>query len=323
MSDLSILNLSLNQFKGDILVGLGHLDVTNLRGLNLADNNLIGKILNSFANLCNLQTLDLNLNNINGEITKFVDGLSQCSNNSLEYLDLSNNMLLRGNLLYSFGGLKKLKYIRLSYSHFLGSIPNSIGNLSSLQELDLSYNQMNGTIPKSTGKLSMLVSLGLDENAWEGVLTEAHFQNLTQLKYLSLSTKGTLVLDVNDDWVPPFKMINIQLANIEIGPNFPTWLKTQNDLRFLEINNAGISDTIPDGLWKSCPNVVSCSLTGNKLRGQVPYFQFHPSASYFDLSSNKLEGPLPLFHNNLNSIYLQNNLFSGPIRENLGKLLPK
>ncbi|GLT66366.1 hypothetical protein SLA2020_387340 [Shorea laevis] len=77
-------------------------------------------------------------------MTEFVDGLSQCSNSSLED-----------------------------------------GNVSPLQQLDLSDNQMNGTIPESIGKLSMLVSLSIGGNSLEGVLTEAHFQNLTRLKSCS------------------------------------------------------------------------------------------------------------------------------------------
>jgi Leucine-rich repeat (LRR) protein len=278
VSGLSTINLASNYFIGvDIPVGLGHL--TNLRILDLGYNNLIGMIPSSFSNLCNLQTLDLQFNNISGEITELVDGLSQCSNSSLEYLDLSYNRFLGGNL------------------------PSSLGGLSKLQ------------------------TLNLDWNSWKGVLTEAHFQNLTRLKSLQLSmelsTIRTLVLDVKKDWVPPFKLADISLRNVWIGPNFPAWLKTQNELKYLRIDNAGISDTIPHGLWKCFPNVTSWSLSDNELRGQVPYFQFHPSADYFDLSSNKLDGPLPLFPGNLSAVNLNNNMFSGPIPKNIGELLPK
>jgi Leucine-rich repeat (LRR) protein len=349
LSSLSTINLAYNWLRGAIPDGMGHL--ANLRSLELADNDLIGKIPNSFLNLCNLQTLNLQSTNISGEVVEFLDGLSQCSNSSLEYLDLSKNIFLGGNLPYSLGGLKKLKTINLfessvggsipdsignltslqildlSRSSVWGSIPYSIGNLTSLQTLDLSDNQMNGTIPESIGKLSMLVALRLYSNSWEGFLTGAHFQNLTRLKLLWLdtkfSTKWTLVLDVKHDWVPPFKLRKIQLRNMKIGPKFPAWLQTQNKLRLIVLDNVGISDTIPHGLWKSCPNVTFWRLSGNKLRGQVPYFEFPHWAYYFDLSSNNLEGPLPLFRSNLSLLFLQNNMFSGPIPENISELLPK
>jgi len=349
VSRLSKINLANSLLRGAIPDGMGHL--ANLRSLELADNDLIGKIPNSFLNLCNLQTLNLQSTNISGEVVEFLDGLSQCSNSSLEYLDLSKNIFLGGNLPYSLGGLKKLKTINLfessvggsipdsignltslqildlSRSSVWGSIPYSIGNLTSLQTLDLSDNQMNGTIPESIGKLSMLVALRLYSNSWEGFLTGAHFQNLTRLKLLWLdtkfSTKWTLVLDVKHDWVPPFKLRKIQLRNMKIGPKFPAWLQTQNKLRLIVLDNVGISDTIPHGLWKSCPNVTFWRLSGNKLRGQVPYCQFHPSTYNFDLSSNNLEGPLPLFRSNLSQLFLQNNMFSGPIHENISELSPK
>ncbi|XP_059436261.1 receptor-like protein EIX2 [Corylus avellana] len=310
---LSVLDLSGNDFSTSIPQWLSHL--TNLRSLNLGGNNfgrnnLIGKIPNSFANLCNLQALYLSRNNINGGITEFVDGLSQCSNSSSED-----------------GNLPSMQEIDLSQNQLNGTIPESIGKLSMLVSLNLYDNQMSGTIPESIGKLSRLVSLGLSMNSWDGVLTEAHFLNLTRLKSLSLYmkvyAKATLVLDVKHDWVPPFKLREIYLTNVQIGPMFPAWIKTQNELESLSLINADISDTIPHGFWKSCPNVIDWSLSQNKLHGQVPYFQFHPSARYFDLSSNNLEGPLPLFHSNLSWIDLRNNLFSGPIPKNIGKLLPK
>ncbi|XP_059436561.1 receptor-like protein EIX2 [Corylus avellana] len=180
---------------------------------------------------------------------------------------------------------------------------------------------MNGTIPESIGILAMLVSLDLRWNSWEGVLTEAHFQNLTRLKSLWLSTKvsanSTLVLKVKQDWVPPFKLIDLQLTNVRIGPTFPTWLKTQNELNVLWLENAGISDTIPHGLWKSYPNVTDWNLSHNKLRGQVPYFKFQPLVARVDLRSNKLEGELLP---NLRWLDLSSNSITGRIPHSIGML---
>lgn len=177
-------------------------------------------------------------NGLSGEITDFVDGLSQCSNSRLETLVLHFNGLLGGNLPYSLGALKMLKILVLSSNSFGGLIPKSIGNLSPLQEFDLSRNKLNGTIPESVGNLSMLDYLDLGDNYWEGVLTEAHFQNLTRLTSLDLSVLSTtwsLVLDVKHDWVPPFNLRFAQLDNMLIGPNFPAWLQTQTVLDTLSL----------------------------------------------------------------------------------------
>ncbi|XP_059454958.1 receptor-like protein EIX2 [Corylus avellana] len=231
---LSVIDLSSNHCNSFIPQWLS--DVSGLSTIKLEANWLRGAILVGLIHLANLHSLNLANNQLSGKITEFVDDLSQCSNSSSE----------------------------------------DSRNLLSLQELVLSYNQMNGTIQESIRKLAMLVSLDLRWNSWEGVLTEAHFQNLTRLKSLWLSTNvsanSTLVLKVKHDWVSPFKLIDLRLTNVRIGPTFPTWLKTQNELNVLALENTGISDTIPHGLWKSYPNVTDWNLSHNKLCGQENIF---------------------------------------------------
>lgn len=58
-------------------------------------------------------------------------------------------------------------------------------------------------------------------------LTEAHFQNLSQLTILYFSVVSTtlsFVFYVKHDWIPPFNLGIAELENILIGPNFPAWL---------------------------------------------------------------------------------------------------
>ncbi|KAB1221372.1 hypothetical protein CJ030_MR2G004072 [Morella rubra] len=96
LDSLQELDLSSNSLiEGPLPVGLGHL--SQLRKLDLSDNNINGKIPSSFAKLCNLQTFVLLSNIISGEINEFVDGLSRCSNNVLESLDLRVTTCLEAN----------------------------------------------------------------------------------------------------------------------------------------------------------------------------------------------------------------------------------
>ncbi|XP_059438783.1 receptor-like protein EIX2 [Corylus avellana] len=326
LSMLVSLNLAHNQMSGTIPESIGKLSM--LVSLNLADNQMSGTIPESIGKLSMLVSLNLADNQMSGTIPESIGKLSM-----LVSLNLAHNQM-SGTIPESIGKLSMLVSLNLADNQMSGTIPESIGKLSMLVSLNLADNQMSGTIPESIGKLSMLVSLKLGgensweggKNSWEGVLTEAHFLNLTRLKSLSLymesSANWKLVLNAKQDWVPPFKLIDLQLRYVRIGPTFPTWLTTQNELNLLLLENAGISDTIPHGLWKSCPNITFWSLSNNKLRGQVPYFEFQPSAYYIDLSFNNLEGPLPLFHSNLRHIHLDNNMFSGPIPKNIGQLLP-
>ncbi|XP_030937693.1 receptor-like protein EIX2 [Quercus lobata] len=246
-----------------------------------------------------LRVLDLSYNPFNTSIPQWLFKLT-----SLASLDLTFSNQ-GGKILDSFGRLGNLKYLYLGGNHFYGSIPDSIGYLSSLKELDLSYNEMNGTIPESFGQLSELVKLYLLENSWEGVITEAQLMNLTRLEEFVLTTNNRsqpLVFNVKYDWRPPFKLKILHLESCLIGPKFPKWLQVQSELTYVILKNVEIKGTIPEE-WFS---MISSNLT------------------HLDLSNNQIKGNLPhqLVFPNVTKLFLQSNLFSGPIPSNISDLMP-
>nr|POE51001.1 receptor-like protein 12 [Quercus suber] len=264
----------------------------------------------TFLNLTSLRVLDLSYNPFNTSIdlshNPFNTSIPQWLFNlsSLKNLDLTFSNQ-RGKILDSFGRLGSLKYLYLGGNHFYGSIPASIGNLSSLKELDLSYNEMNGTIPESFGQLSTLVKLYLLENSWEGVITEAQLMNLTTLEEFVLTTNNKsqpLVFNVKDDWRPPFKLKILHLESCLIGSKFPKWLQVQSELTYVILKSVEINGTIPEE-WFS---MISYNLT------------------HLDLSNNQINGSLPhqLVFPNVTKLFLQSNLFSGPIPSNISDLMP-
>ncbi|XP_019080408.1 receptor-like protein EIX2 [Vitis vinifera] len=229
-SSLAYLDLNSNSLQGSVPEGFGYL--ISFKYIDFSSNLFIGHLPRDLGKLFNLRTLKLSFNSISGEITEFMDGLSECVNSSrLESLDLGFNYKLGGFLPNSLGHLKNLKSLHLWNNSFVGSIPNSIGNLSSLQGFYISKNQMNGIIPESVGQLSALVAVDLSENPWVGVVTESHFSNLTSLTELAIKKSSpniTLVFNVNSKWIPPFKLNYLELRTCQLGPKFPTWLRTQN-----------------------------------------------------------------------------------------------
>ncbi|XP_021888228.1 LRR receptor-like serine/threonine-protein kinase FLS2 [Carica papaya] len=322
LSSLGYLDLSKNVLQGEIPDEIAGLSL--LHHLDLSLNSFHGGKLKNLGKLCNLRVLDLSFNVFNGGIAELTNDLSRCSNSSLEILHLGYNQL-GGLLPDSLGHIKNLKYLGLMKNFFVDSIPESIGNLSSLQEFYLSENAMRGRIPASLGQLSSLLYLDLKLNQWHGVITEAHFANLTSLKELSLAQEFknfTLLFNLSSKWIPPFKLTYINLKSCLVGPNFPEWLRNQNELQSVSMSNAGISGKIPDWFWKLDMTLDMLDFSCNNLIGTVPTtIKFNPQGIVF-LNTNHFTGLLPILSANLSSYHLDNNSFYGPIPEDFGEKMP-
>ena len=336
LTSLSVLVLSNNAFNSTIPQWLFQL--RNLVLLDLSFDKLGGSILDAFPNttsleklkkmgsLCKLKTLILSENDLNGEITELIDVLSGCNDSSLEHLNLGFNKL-GGVLPNSIGNLYNLQSLLLWDNSFVGSIPISIGNLSNLKELYLSNNQMSGTIPETLGQLNELVSVDVSENSWEGVLTESHLSNLKHLKDLAISNNPllpnqTLVINISSEWIPPFKLKYLELVSCQVGPEFPVWLRNQNELNTLILRDGQISGTIPDWLWKLDLELDKLDLKYNQLSGRIPNSLRFTSQSSVYLKGNNFSGSLPLWSSNVSRLNVRNNLFSGPIPSDIGERMP-
>ncbi|RWR87976.1 putative LRR receptor-like serine/threonine-protein kinase [Cinnamomum micranthum f. kanehirae] len=203
-------------------------------------------------------------------------------------------------------------------------VPSSLKGLSSLEKLDLSHNELNGSILGSLGQLSDLVRLDVSNNSFNDVFSETHFSGLKKLKYLLMSS--TLVsFNVSSSWVPPFKLLGIKMIKCNLGPKFPAWLRTQNELHYLSLSGANISDTIPDFLWKLSPNMYHISLSNNSFSCSITRSIGEKTSNLvsLSLSSNRLNGSIPLSlckMKYLANLYLQDNHLTSEIPQCLGDL---
>ncbi|RVW99313.1 putative leucine-rich repeat receptor-like protein kinase [Vitis vinifera] len=342
LTSVSLIDLSNNNFNTTLPGWL--FNISTLMDLYLNGATIKGPIPRvNLGSLRNLVTLDLSFNYIGSEAIELVNGLSTYTNNSLEWLNLGYNQF-GGQLPDSLGLFKNLKYLNLMNNSFVGPFPNSIqhltnleilylienfisgpiptwiGNLLRMKRLHLSNNLMNGTIPESIGQLRELTELYLDWNSWEGVISEIHFSNLTKLTEFSLlvSPKNqSLRFHLRPEWIPPFSLESIEVYNCHVSLKFPNWLRTQKRLGFMILKNVGISDAIPEWLWKQ--DFSWLDLSRNQLYGTLPNSSSFSQDALVDLSFNHLGGPLPL-RLNVGSLYLGNNSFSGPIPLNIGEL---
>ncbi|KAK4339637.1 hypothetical protein RND71_041099 [Anisodus tanguticus] len=335
MTNLSILSLSLNNFVDSVLPKWLS-NATTLEILDIGLSNIEGPISNvEWGKLCNLRGLYLTEDKINGDISGVVEGLSSCSNATIEVLGLAGNRLT-GQFPNSLGHLKNLRMISISFNQISGTIPTSIEQLSSLEILDLGQNRLKGVLPESIFNFTELTQLFLATNDWEGNLSQNDFARLHKLKFLAISCGERFAVNLSSEWIPPFSLTYIELRKCSLGPKLPTWLSTQKQLRTIILSNDSISDPIPPWLWTMCSQLQLLDLSENGIGGNLPRLVNFPSfqsrlvdfySSYndgvvVDLSSNSIRGLLPLWPN-VTHLNLANNLFSGSIPINIGHVMTK
>lgn len=138
-----------------------------------------------------------------------------------------------------------------------------------LRVLKLNNNQLNGSSDQSVGTLSNLRVLDMSSNRLEGVITEAHLWNLSMLYLLDFSF-NSVSLDFCLAWVPQFHLHTIRLSSSKLGSSFPQWLQIQNSFSWLEMSNAGISDTIPGWFRDLSFQIDHLNLSHNQIKGTIP-----------------------------------------------------
>ena len=287
--------------------------MTSLVSLSLSDNDLEGEIPTTIGNLCNLEEINLSHNSFSGEISETLESLLSggCLSNSLKSLYLGENFFT-GDIRNQIGKLKNLAYLSLTSNMISGQIPVSLGKLSLLESLDLSNNKFNGSLPKSLGSLSNLQVLDISGNILKGTLSEVNFANLSSLSDLD-GSGNSISLRVSPHWNPPFRLSQLRLRSWNLGPRFPTWLKSQERFSVMDISNTGISDSIPKWFWNLSFDFFNMNLSNNQIHGEIPTTLNVTGRSAIYLGSNNLKGPLPQISSALRVLDLSNNFFSGEI----------
>ena len=108
LSQLEVLKLNNNRFKGSLPESLGNL--SNLRELKLANNRFTGNLPASFSNLKQLEQLNLNGNSFDGEFEDILASVAGME--SLVMLKVKDNERMRVNRPSDFDILENLSNLR-------------------------------------------------------------------------------------------------------------------------------------------------------------------------------------------------------------------
>ncbi|XP_058749876.1 receptor-like protein EIX1 [Vicia villosa] len=158
-SSLIELDLSYNKFKGAIVYDFGNIK-SPLEHLDLSGNELKGGVLESIRHICTLQSLNLDNNYLNDDISTILHKLSGCARYSLQHLGLSLGQI--SGTLSDLSIFPSLITINLSNNMLIGKMPYGIPK--SLESLIFQSNSLEGGIPKSFGNLCSLRTLDLSRN---------------------------------------------------------------------------------------------------------------------------------------------------------------
>ncbi|GMH28675.1 hypothetical protein Nepgr_030518 [Nepenthes gracilis] len=210
-------------------------------------------------------------------------------------LNLANNQF-SGQLTVIEDGASNntalLDFINLGGNMIQGSIPNSFFELVSLAYLDLSSNNLSGVV-----KLDMFCKL---KNLKDLILS---------YNGLSLLTKSSSTISSNVAACPRLYILACSSCSIT---EFPDFLRTQEDLRVLDLSNNKIYGDIPK--WAKDIGKDSLSylnLSSNFLTGSLDLQWMN--LLYIDIHCNKFEGPAPVPPPSAQVLLASNNSFVGEI----------
>ncbi|KEH29237.1 LRR receptor-like kinase [Medicago truncatula] len=341
MSSLELLNLYSNYFSGKI-PSLNKM--TSLRVVELANNNLNGRLPNDFFNqLPQLEDLTLTDNQFEGSIPR---SIGNCT--SLINLDLQSNFFT-GSILEEIGYLDKLELLVLHNNSFSGAIPSKIFNMSSLTGLSLGINHLSRIIPSNMGySLPSLQYLHLYGNNFTGNIPNSIFNssNLIEFRLGGNAFSGTLPNFVgNLRFLKIFDTFHNNFT-IEDSHQFFTSLSNCRNLKFLDLSRNHILPNLPKSIgnltaeffWAaSCgidgniplevgnmSNLLRFSLSVNNITGPIPStFKGLQKLQILNLSSNGLQGSfIEEFceMKSLGDLYLEKNKLSGVLPTCMGNM---
>ncbi|RDX59113.1 putative leucine-rich repeat receptor-like serine/threonine-protein kinase, partial [Mucuna pruriens] len=281
LSRMQGLELAGNNLGGKLPHNIGDLP-TSLLQLHLEDNLIYGSIPPNIANLVNLTLLNFSSNLLNGSIPP-----SLCQMGRLERIYLSNNSL-SGEIPSTLGGIQHLGLLDLSRNKLSGSIPDTFANLTQLRRLLLYDNQLSGTIPLSLGKCVNLEILDLSHNKISGLIPK-EVAALTSLKlYLNLSSNnldGSLPLELSKMNM----VLAIDLSMNNLSGRIPPQLESCIALEYLNLSGNSLGGPLPDSLGK-LPYIQALDVSSNQLTGVIPQSLQLSSLKKLNFSFNKFSG---------------------------------
>nr|CAF04489.1 putative polygalacturonase-inhibiting protein [synthetic construct] len=207
----------------------------------------------------------------------------------LETLVLRKLPNLTGPIQPSIAKLKHLKWLRLSWNGFSGSVPGFLSQLKNLTFLELNFNNLTGSIPSSLSQLPNLASLRL-RNKLTGHIPSSFGQFVGVVPDLYLSHNqltGKIPTSLGN---MDFSRIDLSRNQLEGDASFLFGLKKTTEILDLSRNILEF-DLSKVEFTKS---LISLDLNHNRLTGSIPDELTQVKLQFFNVSYNRLCGQIPV-----------------------------
>uniref|UniRef100_A0A5B7AE34 non-specific serine/threonine protein kinase n=1 Tax=Davidia involucrata TaxID=16924 RepID=A0A5B7AE34_DAVIN len=314
-SVLSYIDLAENGLSGPISDLSSFADCSNLNSLNLSKNSFHFTAGDSTGLRLNLQGLDLSYNRISGQ--NVVPWLLSGGCGNLQYLSLKGNKVAGG---VPVSVCKNLQHLDLSGNNFTTAFP-SFGDCLYLQHLDLSSNKFSGDITTGISSCKSLKFLNLTHNEFAGGIPALPTGTMQYLYLAGNDFHGEIPTHLSDLCS---SLIELDISSNNLSGSVPESFGTCFDLESLDISNNFFSGELPIDTLLELTNLKTMVFSFNNFVGDLSdsLLKKLTNLETVDVSSNNLSGSIPLElcsdpRNSLKVLYLQNNMFTGPIPESL------
>ncbi|QHO09758.1 Receptor-like kinase [Arachis hypogaea] len=335
---IEVIDLRSMSLTGTVPAGLND-SLSQLTVLDLSHNNLSGPVP-SLANLSFLQLVYLHNNNFTSIPHGCFHGLT-----TLLSLWLTNNTNLPP---WNFptdltAHSSQLRFLHLSSTNLMGSLPNISHSFPSMSRLDLSNNNLSSIPEGCFHNLTSLYVLSLANNTnlppWTFPLDLTH--SSLQLSYLYLEATNLMGSLPNlSHFFPDLNEVSLSnnhlsfipqgcfqglpgLVSLNLGNNtnltpwtFPN-LTHSTQLKDLNLTATNVMGSLPE-IFHSLPSMETVLLSNNNLSGVLPESFGGTKIATLHLNNQKgngFSGPIDVLSNmlDLSQVWLQGNSFTGPI----------
>ncbi|CAL8108669.1 unnamed protein product [Prunus armeniaca] len=265
--------------------------------VNLESNNLIGNIPRSLGYLLFLQYLHLRNNHLHGELPPY---LKKCTD--LTILDLGYNKFLGKIPMWIGTSLSNLAILSLRSNQFHGHIPYKLCDLTYLQILDLAHNNLSGRMPRCLYNFTAMTTrlyfnhpfyiVGRIENA--NVVTKGR-----EVKYGNILLSLAVSLDLSDNIISGeipeelTSLIYLQSVNLSynlLSGRIPPKIGDMRRLESLDLSMNQLCGQIAPSM-SSLTFLSALNLSYNNLTGEIPKSTQLQSLDQSSFIGNKLCGP--------------------------------